>query len=81
MLTREHAKVTLKEKGWTYRTAATVLGVTFQHLSYVLNGHRASRRILTAIEAMPERKEALAVDYPARVMSVSGSASSMGATQ
>jgi hypothetical protein len=35
-----------------------VLGVTYQHLSCVLNGHRESRRVLAAIEAMPARQEA-----------------------
>jgi hypothetical protein len=58
MFTRAQAKVTLKEKGWTYRTAAPALGITYQHLSYVLNGHRESRRVLAAIEAMPARQEA-----------------------
>jgi transcriptional regulator with XRE-family HTH domain len=58
MFTREHAKVTLKERGWTYRSAAQVLGITYQHLSYVLNGHRESRRVLAAIERIPEREKA-----------------------
>jgi transcriptional regulator with XRE-family HTH domain len=58
MFTREQAKVTLKNRGWSYRAAAQVLGVTYQHLSYVLNGHRASRRVLEAIERIPEREKA-----------------------
>jgi transcriptional regulator with XRE-family HTH domain len=58
MFTREHAKVTLKRRGWSYRSAAVLLGITYQHLSYVLNGHRDSRRILAAIERIPEREKA-----------------------
>jgi hypothetical protein len=58
MFTREQAKRKLKETGWTYRTAAIVLGITYQHLSYVLNGHRHSRRVLAAIERIPEREKA-----------------------
>lgn len=52
MFTREHAKVTLKAKGWSYRKAAPELGVTYQHLSEVLNGKRESRRILAAIQRL-----------------------------
>jgi hypothetical protein len=44
----------LKQKGWSYRRVAPELGVTYQHLSDVLNGHRISRRLLDAISALPE---------------------------
>jgi transcriptional regulator with XRE-family HTH domain len=46
----------LERKGWTYRAAASALGVTYQHLSDVLNGHRQSRRLLAALHALPEVK-------------------------
>jgi transcriptional regulator with XRE-family HTH domain len=49
MFTREQAKVTLKARGWSYRRAARRLGVTYQHISYCLNGQRQSRRLLKAI--------------------------------
>lgn len=55
MITRSQAKVTLKKRGWTYRAAAPVLGVTPYHLTQVLNGHRESLRLLTAISAIPLR--------------------------
>ena len=44
----------LRRKGWSRREAAERLGVTPEHLSYVLNGHRESRRILEAIKDFPE---------------------------
>ena len=53
MFTREQAKVTLKRKGYTYRSAASRLGVTYQHISYVLNGQRSSRRLLVLIRDLP----------------------------
>jgi hypothetical protein len=52
------AKRRLKDRGWTNRSAAAVLGCTYQHLSCVLNGHRESRRVLEAIEGLPERRTA-----------------------
>lgn len=48
------ARNALRRKGWTQVQAAKVLGVTPIHLSYVLNGRRESRRILNAIEHLPE---------------------------
>lgn len=50
------AKRELKAKGWSYRKAAPVLGVTYQHLCEVLNGHRTSRRLVTAIATMPSKE-------------------------
>jgi hypothetical protein len=55
MITGEHAKRKLKDGGWTYRSAAPVLGVSFVHLAYVLNGQRASRRLLARVMALPAR--------------------------
>ena len=58
MFTREREKVTLKNKGWSYRSAAPALGVSYQHLCMVLNGRRDSRRLLIAIHSLPDRKKA-----------------------
>ncbi|MGL4398812.1 MAG: helix-turn-helix domain-containing protein [Luteolibacter sp.] len=44
----------LRRKGWMHAEAARRLGVTKEHLSYVLNGRRVSRRILEAIKEFPE---------------------------
>jgi len=52
MLTRNAAKQKLKNLGLSYRKAAPLLGVTYPHLSYVLNGHRDSRRLLQAIDSL-----------------------------
>lgn len=48
----------LKARGWSYRTAAPVLGVCYQHLALVLTGRRESRRLLSAISKMPNREGA-----------------------
>lgn len=50
------AKVTLKSLGWSYRRVSPKLGVTYQHLSEVLNGRRSSRRLLRAIQNLPVAK-------------------------
>ena len=55
MLAREQAKGQLKCKGWSYRTAAPRLGVGYVHLCRVLNGQRASQRLLAAIRDLPVR--------------------------
>ncbi len=55
MLTRQQAKVQLKRKGWSYRTVAPKLGVTFEHLCRVLNGQRTSRRLIERIQAVERR--------------------------
>jgi len=41
--------------GWSYRAAAPVLGVSYQHLAQVLTGERQSRRLLSAVQALPHR--------------------------
>ena len=51
-------KRTFKARGWTYRRAAPVLGVTYQHLCLVLNGRRESRRLLRAVSQLPADQEA-----------------------
>lgn len=48
------ARNDLRRKGWSHREAAARLGVSTYHLSLVLNGRRESRRILKAIEELPE---------------------------
>ena len=58
MFTRELAKVSLKRKGWSYRTAAPVLGVTYQHLCLVLCGRRESSRLMQAIATIRSKKPA-----------------------
>ena len=55
MFTRERLKVTLKSRGWSYRSAAPVLGVTYQHLSEVLNGKRQSARLLKRVQLIKEK--------------------------
>lgn len=47
----------LKDKGWSYRTAAPKLGVCYQHLASVLTGERKSHRLLIRIRELPERKK------------------------
>lgn len=51
------ARNSLRRKGWSQKAAATRLGVTREHLTYVLNGRRQSRRILAAIAALPENPQ------------------------
>lgn len=50
------ARKHFKAAGWSYRAAAPVLGVTYQHLCMVLTGERESRRLTTRILALPNRK-------------------------
>lgn len=44
----------LHRKGWTQAQVAKVLGVSASHLCHVLNGRRKSRRILHAIDHLPD---------------------------
>lgn len=48
------AKSHLRATGWSYRTAARRLGVCYQHLCYVLNGHRESRSLLQRVLELPK---------------------------
>ena len=61
MFTRELAKVSLKRKGWSYRAAAPVLGVTYQHLCLVLCGRRESGRLMQAIAEIRTKTKTVAV--------------------
>lgn len=49
---RALAKQILKDRGYTYREAAPLLGVCYQHLAFVLNGQRSSGRLLRRISAL-----------------------------
>lgn len=55
--TPAQARQTLKKKGWSYRSAAPLLGVNFSHLYRVLSGERHSERVLTGVATLPARKE------------------------
>jgi hypothetical protein len=48
------AKQNLAAKGWSYRKVAPHLNVHRVHLTLVLNGHRQSKRLLTAIHHLPD---------------------------
>jgi len=50
----KRARAALTAKGWSYRNAAPVLDVTWQHLAQVLTGRRESERLLRAIQELPE---------------------------
>ena len=50
----QDARNQLRRKGWSQEAAAEQLGVTRVHLTFVLNGRRQSRRILSAIQELPE---------------------------
>ena len=60
--TSHHPKLALQAKahlhaaGWSYRSAAHRLGVSYQHVSYVLNGQRHSASLLEKIVRLPARK-------------------------
>jgi transcriptional regulator with XRE-family HTH domain len=43
----------LKSSGWSYRSAAKFLGVSYQHISEVLNCHRESRSLEARIQSLP----------------------------
>ena len=43
----------LRDKDWSYRKAAPLLGVTYQYLSDVANGRRISRRLYLKIQQLP----------------------------
>jgi transcriptional regulator with XRE-family HTH domain len=53
MITRCSAKVELKQKGWSYRRVAPVLGISFTQLERVLNGRSSNPSLLAAIAALP----------------------------
>jgi hypothetical protein len=55
-ITPEQAKQHLAASGWTYRHAAPLLGVCYQHLCDVLNGRRISHSLLQRVQSLSPRK-------------------------
>ena len=51
------AREVLARKGWSYRKAAPLLGVCYQHLGLVLTGHRPYRTIVRKIHQLPAREQ------------------------
>jgi len=49
------AKVELKRRGHSYRSAAPFIGRTYQWISDVLNGHKKSRPVIEAVFHLPQR--------------------------
>ena len=49
------AREEMKRKGWSYRTAASFLGVTYQHICLVLNEKRTSLSLLRRLTSLPKR--------------------------
>jgi len=56
MMTRHQAKRHLEKLGVSQRGIAPKLGVRFEHLNRVLNGHRHSRRLLALIATLEAAK-------------------------
>lgn len=52
----EREKVRFKKRGWSYRSAAPELGVTYQYLCEVMNGRRASLRLMRRVASLGQRK-------------------------
>jgi transcriptional regulator with XRE-family HTH domain len=50
----QEARNEIRRKGWNQKSAALLIGVSRQHLNWVLNGHRQSKRILNALKELPE---------------------------
>jgi len=53
--------------GWSYRSAAPLLGVCYQHLCQVLRGERQSLRLVNEILTLPHRRDLSAtpaIRYP-----------------
>lgn len=51
------ARRILRERGYTYRSAAALLGVNFTHLHRVCIGERPSRSLLRRVSELPNRQE------------------------
>jgi hypothetical protein len=52
-----NAKLHLADLGLSYRVAAPMVGVTYQHLSDVLNGHRRSLPLLVRVMALGKNRK------------------------
>ena len=48
------ARKALRVKGWSQAQVAERLGISRIHVCYVLNGRRESRRVINAINHLPE---------------------------
>jgi hypothetical protein len=57
MMTHHQAKHHLKTLGYAQRKVAPLLGVTYEHLNRVLNGHLKSRSLLERISNLPPQKK------------------------
>jgi len=55
IITPATAKVELKKRGYTYRSAAPVIGRSFHWICQVVNGRATSRPVLEAIFKLPAR--------------------------
>jgi hypothetical protein len=55
--TPEKAKIELKKRGYTMRSAAPHVGRSYVWISRVLNGHGTSRPVLDAIFNLPIREK------------------------
>ena len=56
-LTPAAAKVELKKRGHSYRSAAPLIGRGYQWISEVLNARATSRPVLEAIYNLPAREK------------------------
>lgn len=50
----QDARNTLRRMGWSQVEASKQIGISTIQLSYVLTGRRKSKRVLTAIQHLPE---------------------------
>lgn len=51
------ARKHMADTGWSYRSAAPVLGITWQHLAHVLTGRRESRSLIARVRSLPNRRK------------------------
>jgi hypothetical protein len=56
-MSSEAAKRELKKRGHSYRSAAPIIGRSYQWISTVLNKKQASRPVLEAIYRLPIRQK------------------------
>jgi len=56
-ITPASAKVELKKRGHSYRSAAPHIGRTFPWICEVLNGRKTSRPVLEAVFKLPVRAQ------------------------
>ena len=56
-ITPAAAKVELKKRGYTYRSAAPLVGRSYHWICQVVNGRTTSRPVLEAIYQLPVREK------------------------